>query len=327
MADELQRRPVLIVGAPRSGTTWVASVLSQVCGARLAHEPDNDLLSPFALRAKAGLGRYPVLGAGDVARDYERLWASAFAAGLRAGSPRDLMARGILRFTPVNWADRIAEGDAAPGPRALKAVFDKLATPRGRVGPPAGVPMVKSVHSAFALDFITSRWQPSVVVVFRDPLNAIASWLELGFKSRHFEADRRVRRQVIDRLGLPLPRADDDLTSVAYTYLVLSASLRASVAANPGWSTVVHDDLCADPRAGFATLLTDLGLPYCASVEQRIRSSDRPGSGYQTNRVASLQADRWRQRLSTSQAQRILAMAREFGGHPAHPGHGAGSGT
>ncbi|MGH3259540.1 MAG: sulfotransferase [Streptosporangiaceae bacterium] len=327
MADELTRRPVLIVGAPRSGTTWVASVLSQVCGARLVHEPDNDLVNPFALRAKAGLGRYPVIAAGDVARDYERLWASAFDPGVRGVSPRDLTARGVLRFTSVNWADRIVEGDTRPGTRALKAVFDQLAVPRGRVGPPADVPMVKSVHSAFALDFITSRWQPSVVVVFRDPLNAIASWLELGFKPRHFEADRRVRRQVIDRLGLPLPRTDDEVTSVAYTYLVLSASLRASVAAHSGWSTVVHEDLCADPQAGFAKLLAELGLPFSAAVEQRIRGSNRPGSGYQTNRVASLQPDRWRQRLSASQAYRIMAIAGEFGRHPAPHDVGVGSGA
>jgi len=313
MADECERRRVLIVGAPRSGTTWVASVLSQVSGARLVHEPDNDLRDPFALRAKAGLGRYPVLAAGDKAREYERLWESAFTLGLRALSPRDSMARGILHVTHANWADRIVAGDTGPPARALKAVFDTLAIPRSRGGPHADMHMVKSVHSAFALDFIASRWQPTVVVVFRDPLNAIASWLELGFKPRHFEADSRVRRQVIDRLGLPLPRGDDHLTGVAYTYLVLSASLRAAVAANRGWYPVVHEDLCADPSTGFAKLLAELGLPFSAPVGERIRSSDRPGSGYQTNRVASLQAGRWRQRLSARQADRIVAMAREVG--------------
>jgi hypothetical protein len=312
MADGNERRKVLIVGAPRSGTTWVANVLSQVPGGQLVGEPDNDLTDPFALRAKAGLGRYPVLAAGDVAHDYERLWESAFALGLPAGSPRDRIARGILYLAREKWVDGIVEGKRCAGPRVLNAVIDNAAVPRHK-GCRADVLIVKSVHSAFALDFITSRWRPTVVVVFRNPLNAIASWLELGFTSRRFEAYGRVRGQIIDRLGLPLPSAADELTSVAYTYLVLVASLRASVAANPGWHPVVHEELCADPLTGFAKLLSELGLPCSASVEQRIRDSDRPGRGYATNRVASLQADRWRQRLSVEQAQRITDLAREFG--------------
>jgi hypothetical protein len=313
MADGHERRKVLIVGAPRSGTTWVANVLSRVPGGQLVHEPDNDLTDPFALRAKAGLGRYPVLAAGDIAHDYERLWESAFTLGLPAGSLRDPVARGILYLTSERWIDRIVEGERGSGARVLKAVFDKLAMPRSRGGGRADVLIVKSVHSAFALDFITSRWRPTVVVVFRNPLNAIASWLELGFKPRHFEADSRVRSQIIDRLGLLLPPAADELTSVAYTYLVLVASLRASAAASPGWHTVVHEDLCADPLTGFAKLLSELGFPFSASVEQRIRGSNRPGHGYETNRLAPLQPDRWRQRLSVKQAQRITDMARELG--------------
>ena len=311
--DEYDGRRALIVGAPRSGTTWVASVLSQVPDARLVHEPDNDLMDPFALRAKVGLGRYPVLAACDVARDYERLWESAFTSGLRLGSVRDWMARGSLYLTPLNWVDRIVEGDARLSTRALKVIFGKLPMPRGRGDFPAEVLIAKSVHSVFALDFIVSRWRPSVVVVFRNPLNAIASWLELGFRPRHFEANRRVRHRIIDCLGLPLPKADDDVTGVAYTYLVIMASLRASAAANPGWHTVVHEDLCADPSAGFAKLLTDLGLPFSDAVEQRIRGSNRQGSGYETNRLASQQADRWRQRLGAEQVRQIVAMIEEFG--------------
>jgi hypothetical protein len=312
MINEYNSRRVLIVGPPRSGTTWIADVLSQVPNAQLVYEPDNDLGDPFALSAKAGLGRYPVLGAHDVAHDYERLWKAAMTLGLRESSARDWIARGSLQATPVSLIDRIVDGDTRFSTRALRAVFDKMAVPRSRGGPHAEVLIAKSVHSAFALNFITSRWNVSVVIALRNPLNAIASWLELKYRPKRFEANDRVRSEVIDALGLPLPRANDYITGVAYTYLVLMASLRASIAANSGWHLVMHDDLCSDPMAGFEKLLTGLDLPFSDAVEQRISRSNRQGRGYVTNRLASQQADRWRQRLSADQARRISTMARDF---------------
>src|SRR5579862_5634574 len=67
-------RPVLVVGLPRSGTTWTESVLGTAVGASTVSEPDNEKLSAPAISAKRGLGRFPVLTPGDHAPRYERLW-------------------------------------------------------------------------------------------------------------------------------------------------------------------------------------------------------------------------------------------------------------
>jgi hypothetical protein len=287
-------------------------VLGRVEGARLVHEPDNELIDPFALRAKAGLGRYPVLVENDIARDYEQLWESALTSGLRPTALRTLLSRGVLRVAPIQWIDRIVEGNPNLEARSLQGALRLLARPR-QAGGASQLLVVKSVHSAFALDFLTSRWPMEVVIVFRNPLNAIASWLEMGFQPRHFEDDDRIRAGVIERLGLPGPNGNDHVTGVAYTYMVLTLSLRAAAAANPQWHTVVHEDLCANPVLGFAQLFEELRLPFSGPVANWVRSSDREGSAFETNRVASEQANRWRRRLSPEQVRKILAMAESFG--------------
>src|SRR5581483_1257337 len=80
---------ILVIGPPRSGTTWVEQVLGRAAGARVVHEPDNETCSPFALRAKATLGRFPVLAAGDRAPlAYFELWSRAFEGVGRAATAR-----------------------------------------------------------------------------------------------------------------------------------------------------------------------------------------------------------------------------------------------
>src|SRR5918994_3959368 len=75
---------VLVLGPPRSGSTWVSQVIASVPGAVRSHEPDNDAHVPFALVAKAGRGRHPWVRAGDDPADYAALWRTALTPGARA---------------------------------------------------------------------------------------------------------------------------------------------------------------------------------------------------------------------------------------------------
>lgn len=70
---------ILIVGIPRSGTTWVGHVLAQGDDATFLNEPDNHLTFPYALRAKRGLpgGFHPALPPEAEAAAYELLWQRA----------------------------------------------------------------------------------------------------------------------------------------------------------------------------------------------------------------------------------------------------------
>ncbi len=70
-----RRRPLLIAGIPRTGTSWTKVILSHDPSIFEAlNEPDSETKSAPAIWAKRRLGRYPVLAPGDQDADYQELW-------------------------------------------------------------------------------------------------------------------------------------------------------------------------------------------------------------------------------------------------------------
>lgn len=72
---------VLIVGVARSGTTWVATILSKCPGVFFFNEPDDERRFKRAATAKRLLTRYPTIAPGDsgavgetTITEYEDLW-------------------------------------------------------------------------------------------------------------------------------------------------------------------------------------------------------------------------------------------------------------
>lgn len=108
------RNPILVLGVPRSGTTWVSKVLTVGCRAALIHEPDSEHHDPFAFKAKLGLGRFPVVGPDDrVPTDYAALWRRAFEGARPRGDIRTNAARRLIgraREGPGCWLMHIAGG-------------------------------------------------------------------------------------------------------------------------------------------------------------------------------------------------------------------------
>jgi hypothetical protein len=97
---------VLVVGAPRSGTTWLAQVLAAAPGCRLVHEPDNPAFHPDAAEARAVYGGYASLHRGERVPVYEELWDAAFGA---APVDSTVIAKSVYAAFALEWlADRYA---------------------------------------------------------------------------------------------------------------------------------------------------------------------------------------------------------------------------
>jgi hypothetical protein len=293
---------LLIAGVPRSGTTWVGQALGRTDGAVYVNEPDGDH-DPFAFRARVGRPFPPALAAGDLDPDFERLFAGAFAGGRYAGTPRDRVARRLYRGVPI--ADRWRawlDGSVSPKLRLAAA----LAVPR--VAVPGEHPViVKSVRSELAMEWLVDRFEPRVLLVERNPLNVLASWVELEYARDPKEA-AAVAVHARRRWDVAPPRADEPrLVHQAFEYGVLAGALRESAARHDEWTVVRHEQLCVDPVTEFRALVAALGLTWNASVEEFLTESDREGTGYQTNRRARDQPERWRERLDAEQVETIRA--------------------
>ena len=299
-------RPVLIVGAPRSGTSWVFRVLGRAQDTVRIYEPDNEMLHPQALRAKRGLGRFPVLAAGDESRALATLWDRTLTGRVPSASRFQRKAASVFEKAPPG--ERRSAVDGGPVSRHLRNAM-LLASLPDRTSAKAGVvPVAKSVHSAFCLPWLAARWDPRVVVVLRDPRNVIASWLELdiGDRDRRLDDNPLIRSSVIEPLGLPAsPSSEDPIRRIAWTLGLLNSAVLAVAAAHPDWVLTNHEALCVDPHAAFRALVEEAGLTWTEACDRYLDNANAEGEGFTVKRVAAEQPERWRARLSPAQAQEI----------------------
>jgi Sulfotransferase family len=313
MGTTSARRPVLVVGVPRSGTTWVGQVLGLAQGVRSVHEPDNEANVPLAVKAKRNLGRFPVLGAHDTAPpDYERLWEAAFDGRVQAKTPRWYAAKLLLKR--VNRSE-LRAGFCEPTHPHLSARLRAVAALAAQ--PPRGdathTNIVKSINAALCVEWVAARFNPRVVVVVRHPLNVIASWLELGWKECGLDRHPRVREGFFPGASTPtIPPNSGPLGRLTWQIGLLTGALEAEMSRHPDWIVVSHETLCRDPNVGFRHLYDALDLAWSHEVDAFLEEVNRPGTGTDARRIASEQPERWRRRLDAGQVQEIRSVLAGF---------------
>jgi hypothetical protein len=302
MSQQAERsRPVLVAGAPRTATTWVATALSLADGVTWINEPDNEWPNWYALKAKRRLGRFPALVEEDAdPRRYLTLWRRSLA-GRRQGRYQEAMAWKLDRGERTVRDLWLAMCEHPPKRLPLSVrLFSAVARPP-RIPDRATTVMVKSVHAPLALEWIAARLEPRMVVVLRHPLNVIASWSDLGWGGCALVANPRIRERFGRRWNLPeLERTASPLAQAAWEVGLFTCALEAG-AERSDWLVASHDRLCLGPRQGFRDLFARLGLTWSERVEAFLTESNRPGAGFTTFRVAADEPDRWRKRLSPEQ--------------------------
>jgi hypothetical protein len=310
--------PLLVVGVPRSGTTWVARILAKTLRAEVIDEPDNHFVSPYAFMAKRrlGHGNYPRLHAGDQAPEYGFLWRSAFGQVARGGTPgaqqRRALARHLLaRERPQHVIRTLTREDR---PRLGLRIAEILAVPEE---PPrdAQAFVVKSVYAALSVDWIAELCSPWVVLVVRHPLNVLSSWLEMGWIDEGVLQlmAAPLRAELATRYGTPLPsRSWSAIAQAAWLCGALTCALSEAYT-DLGTRTVVsHEQLCRRPREGFRAIAEGFRLPWSPDAERLLVELNRPGQGYETARVAEGLPDIWRRRLSRGQAREAMDALEPF---------------
>lgn len=305
-------RPVLVAGIPRSGTTWTGQVLAHAHGSPLRHEPDNEKQHLAALRAKRGLGRFPVLGPGESAPAYERLWRRAFSGVSEPRSRRSAVATRLWSKASLDEREAAVSGRLTLDLRLARALAGCQSPPAGNGD--GGYVVVKSVHVPLALEWVGDRFPAArIVVVLRHPASVLSSWREMGLADQDRALDRHpvVRDCLLPAWGVS-PPGGDALSRAAWHVCLLTAALLHSAARHPEWLLVEHEDLCRRPVARFAVLSAELGMTWSERAEQYLQASDTDGQGFAVRRRAGEQPDRWRTRLTAEELDALATTMRRF---------------
>ena len=73
------KKPIILFGLPRSGTTWVSQILTANDDWVYIHEPDNEKISPIAWIGKNNLHRFPYLTPQDIEEQFFHMWRLIFS--------------------------------------------------------------------------------------------------------------------------------------------------------------------------------------------------------------------------------------------------------
>jgi hypothetical protein len=172
--------------------------------------------------------------------------------------------------------------------------------------------VVKTVQSALAIEWITERFRPRVLLIERNPFNVLSSWHELGYV-RNPRETASVAAYARRRWGIEPPGDDaPHLALQAFLFGVLTSALRDAADRRPDWVRTRHEDLCVETIPRFRALATELDLVWGADVEQFLGESDQEGTPYRTQRRTEEQPDRWRERLDAEQIATIRDVLGRF---------------
>lgn len=256
---------VLLAGTARSGSTWAANVLGHAAGARSVYEPDGPISDVLGAMVARRLGEFPVLSPDERSPWYQLVWELAFAGGWPWDRVETARAAGRrLVRVPPQIRDYIIAG---------------LATGTSHLRHSPQHVIVKSVNSAFTLEWIERHYAPKVVVLRRNPLNVVSSWVVLHTGTDEaIGTNSYIQEAYLRPLGLKSPaRGSSPVRIAAWNVGLLMTVLKQTAADHPDWIIVSHDDLCLDPVTKFRALIDRVGLEWTAGVERYLDKSDDPG--------------------------------------------------
>jgi hypothetical protein len=275
--DGHPRKPILVTGSHRSGTTWIGRTLTR--SPRLAW-----VAEPFHPRHRRGVfgARFPHWfmylcddNAGPWVDDLEHLMHARYRWGLGA--------RDIRR--PVDAA--MAARDAG---RFLRR---RLTHQR---------PLIKDPIALFSTPWLAERFDMDVVLMVRHP--AAFAWslirLDWRFDLANWLDQPLLLRDLIgpweDDIRRLHERGREGRTAIEEAALLWSVMYGVADcwrAQHPDWRFLRHEDISADPRRGFADLCAALAVPFDVRISDMVETTtagDNPVVA-PANRAHALQRD------------------------------------
>lgn len=277
------RRPVLVTGVPRSGTTWLARVLSQAAGAALTgREPMNPRTHQYGLGGTlSAWTRLTVLSPRQ-----DRLLRASY--------------RGLNPFVYSRY-----------GHRQLLAPL-----PRTRV-------IVKDPFALLSLPVIVSTTRAQSVLVFRHPAAVLSSYRRMGWTADLAEIESAVpdvmamlRRQVDLAESMTSPVADE-VTMMAWFWAALNTQALHDIEAVGQGVVVAHEDLALGGAPAMRRLFDALDLPWTQDVERSLRAPgdkaepSSPGATglHDFDRAPQAVASSWRAQVSAADVENVERIA------------------
>jgi len=288
------RKPILVTGIHRSGTTWVGKILALDREVTYISEPLNVLHRP-------GVMRIPIENWYTyICDDNEKCYLDAITETLEY---KYHLGREILSLRS--------------GKDALRLVRDGSRFLSGRVF--RRRPLVKDPFAVFSSGWFASRLGCQVVITIRHPAGFVSSLKRLGWD---FDFRSLLNQPLLVRdwlggfetgLAALTDSSNDLLLQGCMLWCIVYQVVSDLKRHNPDFILVRHEDLSIDPIARYRELYAALGLTFSLRVEKKIweYSRDSNPDELSPGRVHSIALDsqanlnNWKRRLTADEISRV----------------------
>jgi hypothetical protein len=294
----MNKQPILVTGAHRSGTTWVGKMLAADHNTAYISEPLNVAHRRGVYRANVKHWYQYITdeNEADYLSDFQQLLNfryHLFAELVSLRSQKDFlrMGRDLSIF---------AKGKLL-GQRAL----------------------LKDPFAVFSTPWFAQKLNCKVVITIRHPGGFASSLkrLDWPFDFRSLLDQPMLMRDHLeaDRADMEAMPADDIVGQSALLWRTIYRSVHSTLSLFPDFKLVRHEDLSLDPVAGYKSLYESLGLTFDDKVRDTIlnsSSSENP-TELSKKKVHSVKLDsranmnNWKKRLTPEEITRIRKLTED----------------
>jgi len=295
------KKPILVTGSHRSGSTWTGRIIALSPNVAYIHEPFNLYHRPGIIKVKLNYW-FPY-----ICDENDYFCFNAF--------------KDCINFK-YYWLDelRIAKSIKDIG-RLLRDYFltKKYAILNKR-------PLVKDPIAVFSAEWLAKRFNMDVVVLIRHPAAFVGSLKKAKWKYPfiHFLKQPLLMQHYLSKYRPILEeyskKEKDIIEQAILLWNIIHYMILKYRDSNPNWIFVRHEDLSIDPIENFRKLYMRLGLKFSPDIEKKI--SDYSFAGPQELNSNNLKRDSrkniwsWKRRLTTEEIKKVkentYAIASQF---------------
>jgi hypothetical protein len=293
----VNKSPILVTGAHRSGTTWVGKMLAASPAVAYISEPLNVLHRP-------GVMRVPTPN-----------WYTYICEQNQAGFLSAFQE--TLRFRYHLWRELQSLRSTKDIGRMLRDLSWFLG---GRLR--RARPLLKDPFAVFSAPWFARQLGCQVVIAVRHPLAFVSSLkrLDWDFDLRDLLAQPLLMRDHLesfrDEMEKTLLKPQDVIGQGSLLWRMVYSVVDGFRITNPDFIVVRHEDLSRQPVDGYRTLFNTLGLAFTPKVQQTLLNSSQSSNPAEVSkqRVHAVKLDsqanlsNWKKRLNDAEIGRIRSL-------------------
>ena len=296
----ISKKPILLTGAHRSGTTWVGRMLAESPLVGYIYEPFN-LNHPLGICAAKFDYWFPYISRENESIFYEHIKnTTRFSYDLVAGVK-------TIRCREDLW--RIFKQYAS---------FFKYRISNVR-------PLIKDPIAVFSTEWLASTFDMDVIVLIRHPAAFTSSLKRLNWTHpfSHFLEQPLLMRDHLSSFEAEIREYVDKEHDIIDQATLLRRLIYHMVIKyqnnHNDWIFIRHEDLSRDPLRGFQNLFNNLNLEFSEHVSETIKEytnsanpSEAPEKGQSLKRDSKSNIWNWKSRLTVSEIERIRTQVEDI---------------